>query len=203
MNLLAMGIGPRLALAALPALSVHVAEDWLPNCWGTDSPLCVWVWHPPFIDVLFGVLVLAPFMATGKLWPLRMLGLVAGSVMVHVLAIGLVVNTSLDWLLPQVPIPFLNVIPIAVGASLVLAALTALVAGLAIRPRYWACAAAAGLTAAGVFLAPDLNSAWGDAFRPEVWVWPAWHLALCAAIYYGRAPAGAVPEHWPQPPPRS
>lgn len=188
-----LGIGPRLGLAVLPTAVAILASDWLPACWFSDSPFCIWYWQPPLADIAFGLLVLAPFLVTPRLWPLRVLGLVVVSVAVHWQAPLSVVGLRGTITLPGVDTIFLNVVPIAVAASLVIAALTVPLAGFRTRPRYWGLACLAGLPPAAVFLAPDLSETVARWIDGVSWLlWPAWHLSLCAAIHFGRVPAGGT-----------
>lgn len=187
MTLSTFGILPRLGLALVPWLTGELVENWFFGCFGSESPFCIYFWHPAGMDVVFALLVLAPFMAARTLIALRVLALIVLSVLVHALSVGFLVETRGSLEIPGVDSIFLNVIPIAVIASVVTVLLTALACGLRLTWRLGAYSALAGISVAFVFLLTDLAPfmEWLNAWSTS-WYWALWHLSICIAIYYGR-----------------
>ena len=188
MNVSTLGLLPRLGLALVPWLTGELVDTWFHGCFGSESPFCIYYWHPPGMDVMFALLVLAPFMSARSLVTLRVLALIILSVLVHSLSVDFLVATrgSLD--VPGVDSIFVNIIPIAVIASVVTVSFAALACRLQLTRRLVLYSVLAGIPVASVFLLLDLAPAlnwlgwWGS------WYWAVWHLSICVAIYYGRQP---------------
>jgi hypothetical protein len=180
---------PRLALAALPAPlgSLFAEMAGYSGCFFSESIFCIYVWYPPFIDLLFALLVLAPFIAVRRWWTFRVVALLILSVCVHSLAVGLLVDSRGPVTVPGFDSIFFNVVPIAVVTSLITGVATVAIAGLKSGHRIVFYSAAAGLPPAILFLfmeRPELQ--WmTTALDPSVPVWLAWHVSLCIAVYKG------------------
>ncbi len=183
-------LAPRLLLSVVPvplgtALAGFIGYD---SCWGSDSLFCIYYWYPPFIDILFALLVLAPLITTWRFATIRIIALIAVSVSVHLLAVGQLVNTRGSLEIPGLDSIFLNVVPIAMVASLVMAGLSVLIAGASVNRRLLIYAVVAALPAAGVFLVLD---AWEpsqvvyDYLGISGPTWLVWHASLCAAMFLG------------------
>lgn len=187
MSLSTLGILPRLGLALVPWLTGELVDNWFLGCFGSESPFCIYYWHPPGMDVAFALLVLAPFMAARTLVALRVLALMVLSVLVHALSVDFLVATRGSLEIPGVDSIFLNIIPIAVVASVVTVLLTALACGLKLTWRLGAYSALAGIPVAAVLLLTDLAPAthWLNMWSTS-WYWAFWHMSVCIAIYYGR-----------------
>jgi hypothetical protein len=189
-----LGLPIRLALATLPTGLPWLAQylaGWQFSCFFNDAWYCIYYFHPPFMDVLFALLVLLPFMATARWWPGRVAALMILSIIVHFAAVMLVEETQGSISLAAVDSDFLSVYPIAVGASLVTAAATALLAGRSIRVGLWPMAVLAGIFAGGRFILSDFveNPEWHMAvlvYELEQ-TWLIWHLGLCVTLYFGTA----------------
>lgn len=188
-----MTLWQRVLVAALPSALGTMAAQWHQSCvfLRLDDPqsICVfdYFWYPPVMDVAFAVLVLAPFLGRARLWVLRIVGLVALSVFVHFAAANLTVGLRGTIELAGIDSIFLNVIPIAVAASLLVAVCASWLTACVARLRLWGLAAGAGLLAALVFLLPDLfrfDPAYLRHFGTEL-VWPVWHMAMAVALYGG------------------
>lgn len=180
----------RLLLTAVPALVGVAAWDWLQDAFGSGHefgfhPLWIYLWHPPLMDLLFGLAVLAPFVSTRERWLGRVAVLVVASVVVHTSAVVAAVNTQ--WLLrPLLDIRFLSVVPIALLATAVLMAATSAVAKLTVAGRYWAYCAIAGIGSGFVFLlALELDTVGESWFWRMGLHWMVWHMSVFTAIYCG------------------
>lgn len=195
MNLPATGILPRLGLALLPWLTGELVGSRFSGCFASESPFCIYLWHPPAMDVMFALLVLAPFMTARTMVALRVLALVVLSVLVHVLAVGFLVETRGTLDVPGVDSIFVNIFPIAIIASLVTVSLAALACGLALNLRLFLYAVLAGLPVAALFVVTDIALAtpWMPVLDNVYWA--VWHLSVCCAMYYGRALTDRGPRH--------
>ncbi len=188
-----LGILPRLGLALLPWLTGELIDRWFfIRCFGSESPLCIYYWYPPGIDLMFALLVLAPFMTARTLVASRVLALIALSVLVHGLSVGLLVDTRGALEIPGINSIFLNVFPISVIASVVTVLLTALICGLNLTGRLGAYSALAGLPVSAGFLLTDLTPLGEWLSFSDNWLWAVWHLSICMAIYYGRPTTSRV-----------
>ena len=157
MSLKELGILPRVGLAFVPWLTGELIDRWSFSCFGSQSPFCIYYFHPPGMDVMFALLVLALFMHARTRVALRVLALVVLGVFVHFLSIGLLVATrgSLD--VPGIDTIWLNVIPVAVIASVVTVLLAAVVCGLKMTWRLGTYSALAGIPIAAGVLYPVLG----------------------------------------------
>ncbi len=187
MSLKELGILPRVGLAFVPWLTGELIDRWSFSCFGSQSPFCIYYFHPPGMDVMFALLVLALFMHARTRVALRVLALVVLGVFVHFLSIGLLVATrgSLD--VPGIDTIWLNVIPVAVIASVVTVLLAAVVCGLKMTWHLGTYSALAGIPIAAVFLLSDLIPNMGWMTWSAHWYWAVWHVSICVAIYSGRA----------------
>ena len=187
MNPEALGIWPRVGLAFVPWLTGELIDRWSFSCFGSQSPFCIYYFHPPGMDVMFALLVLAPFMHARTRVALRVLALVVLSVLVHSLSIDFLIESrgSLD--VPGIDTIWLNVIPVAVIASVVTVLLAAVVCGLKVTWRLGTYSALAGIPIAAVFLLTDLELNMGWITWSANWYWAVWHVSICVAIYHGRS----------------
>ncbi len=181
-----LGLSPRLALALLPWLLGEAIDAVFFGCFFSESLLCIYYFHPPGMDVTFALLVLAPFLATRKLIVLRILALIALSILVHALSVSILIDTRGSLELPGFDSIFLNVIPVAIGASVVAILTAALLCGLPVSWRLGAYAAMAGLPVAFTFLLTELLWNTSPIFLSTNWHWTVWHLSICIAMYFGR-----------------
>lgn len=175
---------PRIVLATLPTplAAMLAAATGFNSCWASELPFCIYFWYPPYTDVLFALLVLAPFITSWRFWPFRLIALIAVSVLTHSWSVGLLVNTRGSLMIPGVDSIFLNVLPIAMAASLIMAGMSALIAGMPLTRRFLVFSTAAGLPAAAVFLLLDFRDLMID---PSVLVFLVWHVSICAAMFLG------------------
>lgn len=186
MNPSTLGILPRLGLALLPWLTGELVDNGFYGCFASESPFCIYYWHPPGMDVMFALLVLAPFISARTFVTLRVLALIILSVLVHALSVDLLVATRGSLAVFGVDSIFVNIIPIAVAASVVTVSLAALVCGLNLTMRLLVYSLLAGIPVASVFLLVDLAPDMPWRVVGGHWYWGVWHLSICSAIYCGR-----------------
>lgn len=188
MNPSTLGILPRLGLALLPWLTGELINNRFYGCWGSGSPFCIYYWHPPGLDLVFALLVLAPFISARDRVVWRVLALIILSVLVHVLSVEFLVQTRGSLTIPGIDSIFVNIIPIAILASLITGILAARVCGLTLTWRLSAYAALAAMPISLAFLLSETTPVerW-IRWLPDNWFWAIWHLSICTAIYYGRA----------------
>lgn len=186
MNLSTLGILPRIGLAIVPWLSGEIFDIWFPGCFFSESPFCIYYWHPPGMDVVFALLVLGPFITARKLITFRLLALILLSVFVHAVSVDLLVGTRGLLELPGVDSIFVNIVPIAVVASIVTVSFAALACGLAFTWRLLVYSSLAGMPVASLFLLIDIGLATSWLPFWDNWYWAVWHVSICIAIYYGR-----------------
>ena len=187
MNPETLGIWPRVGLAFVPWLTGELISLSSFSCFGSQSPFCIYYFHPPGMDVMFALLVLAPFMHARTRVALRVLALIVLSVLVHSLSIGFLIDSrgSLD--IAGIDTIWLNVIPIAVIASAVTVLLAAVICGLKLTWRLGIYSVLAGIPIAAVFLLSELISNMGWMTWSANWYWAVWHVSICVAIYHGRS----------------
>lgn len=181
-----MGLAPRLVLALLPWLAGEAIESVFSGCFFSESVFCIYYFHPPGMDVVFALLVLAPFLATCRLIFFRVLALIALSILVHMMSVSILIDTRGSLELPGFDSIFVNVIPVAVVASVVTILLATLLCGLKVSWRLGAYAAMAGLPVACAFLLTQLLPSTHALFLGTNWLWAVWHLSICIAMYFGR-----------------
>lgn len=141
------------------------------------------------MDVVFALLVLAPFIQSHARVALRVFGLIVLSVLVHSLAVSILVDTRGSLEIPGIDSIFLNVIPVAIGASVTTVLIGAFLCGFKVDSRLAACAALAGLPVAFTFLLADLlpETSWFPLNMS--WYWAVWHVSIFLAMFYGRSAA--------------
>ena len=179
----------RLVISILPALIGNLTWKSLEEATGGDypfgiHPLWIYLWHPPLMDVLFGLLVLAGFIEARRRWWLFGASLVLLSILVHSVAVACVVNTQ--WILaPLVDVRFASALPVAVVATIVLTTTTAAIAKLT-PGRLLVYSCVAGLLAGLVFLLALQADTTGDSWiwRNNV-QWMLWHASIATALHLG------------------
>ena len=179
-------------ISILPALVGSLTWKWLEETTGSDQPfgihpLWIYLWHPPLMDVLFGLLVLGGFIEARRRWWLFAASLVLLSTLVHSVAVACVVNTQ--WVLaPLVDLRFASALPVAVVATIVLTTTTAAIAKLAPR-RLLVYSCAAGLLTGLVFLLALHSDTTGDSWswRNNL-QWMLWHASIATALHFGGEP---------------
>ena len=179
----------RLVIAVLPALVGSLTWNWLQEVTGGDEPygihpLWIYLWHPPLMDVLFGLLVLAGFIQERRRWWLFAASLMLLSILVHSVAVACVVNTQ--WLLaPLVDMRFASALPVTLIATIVLTTTTAAISKLASR-RLLLYSCIAGLFAGIVFLVALQTDTAGDSwFWHNNIQWMLWHASIATALHFG------------------
>lgn len=175
-------------MSILPTLIGNLTWKWLEEAAGGDypfgfHPLWLYFWHPPLMDVLFGILVLASFIGTRRRWWLHaaILGLV--SFLVHTIAVVIVTNTQ--WLLALfIDIRFASVVPVALVATIALTTVTAAVAKSATR-RLLSYSTIAGLSSGMIFLlALEIDTTGESWFWRNSVQWILWHASIATALHY-------------------
>jgi len=186
----ALTLPPRLLLAVLPSLLLHLVvwlTDWSLSCFFSEAWYCIYYFHLPFMDLLFAVLVLLPFLPPGRWWIVRAGLLIVLSVTVHSLAVGSVVNFRGDLFIPGIDSIFVNIFPVAIVASIVISTGAAWLCRRRIRAQLWWLCAAAGSLVGVVFLLTDITDYYPTCVVMEFLAnpWWVWHLGVCAALYLG------------------
>lgn len=194
MNIVQLKLVPRLVLASLVlpvALLLYQLALWLyPDGAGWFGYLW-YTWVPPFYDIAFALLVLAPFVTASRGRWIRSLGLVVVTAVVYFAAVYVVFHTQgvLLWWIESPYLRFVTLVPTALVATLLLAGATAWLGPLRISRRYWFCTMLAGLVAGIVFLSMDIIDEYTRDYGNELryflpyWLWP---VATCLGIYCGR-----------------
>lgn len=182
----------KLVIAIVPALIGSLTWEWLEDATGGDQPfgihpLWIYLWHPPLMDVLFGLLVLAGFIEARRRWWLSAASLVLLSILVHAVAVVCVANTQ--WLLaPLLDLRFASVLPVAVVATIVLTTTTAAIAKLATR-RLLVYSCVAGLVSGLVFLiALQVDTTGNSWFWRNNAQWMLWHVSIATALHFSGKP---------------
>ena len=179
----------RLVTAVLPALIGTVTWKWLAEATGGDQPfgvhpLWIYLWHPPLMDFLFGILVLAGFIETRRRWWLCAASLGLLSIKVHSIAVISVVNTQ--WLMaPLIDVRFAGVLPVTMIATIILTTSTVSIARLAARRLlFYSCVAGlfAGLVFVFALQTDTTGSSW---FWRNNIHWMLWHASIATAIHVG------------------
>jgi len=179
-------------LSILPTIVGIAGWDWLDEAANEGypyglHPLWIYLWHPPLMDVLFGVVVLASFIETRRRWLRQAALLGLASFVVHTLAVVVVVNTQ-SLFDPPIQLRFLSVVPVAVIATLALTNATAMLAGL--RPCHYlqGWSIAAGMASGIAFLlALEIDTSGSSWFWSNGVQWMLWHVSMCIAIQFGCA----------------
>lgn len=187
---------PRLLLASLVLPAALLLYQMALLLYPEGNVLFGYLWYsfaPPFYDIPFALLVLAPFITTTRWRWMRAIALVIVTAIVYFAAV-LVVSRTRGELLGWIDSPYLtyvNLVPTALVATLLLAGATAWLGALRISLRYWICTGLAGLVTGIVFLSfyiiDEYTRDYGDELRYYLayWFWP---VATCLAIYRGRDP---------------
>jgi len=186
----ALPLPPRLLLAALPSLLLHLADwltDWSLSCFFSDAWYCIYYFHPPFMDLLFALLVLLPFLPPGRWWAGRAGLLIVLSVVVHSMAVGFLVDFRGDLVIPGIDSIFVNIFPVAIVASVLVSALTAWICHRRIRAQLWWLCAATGCLVGVSVLVTDITDYYPTTVVAEFLAdpWWVWHLGVCAIIFLG------------------
>ena len=183
MNIFQLKLLPRLFLASLVlpgAALLHQLALWLyPEGVGLFGYLW-YAWVPPFYDIAFALLVLAPFITASRgRWIRIILALVIVTACVYFASVYAVFNTQ--WALDSSEsLRFVTIVPTALVATLLLAGATAWLSPLRVSRRFWVYAGIAGLVSGLVFLGASIMS---DDWIVPNWLWP---VATCLAIHRGR-----------------
>jgi len=129
---------------------------------------------------LLGVLVLVPFVSNRRFLVIRAVALVVAAMIIEVLVVGLASE--------------FEIIPAVLFGTILIAIVAGLVAPIKITPRFLVYVAGAGLISGlsfhlilyHVWNFFCLNSCpwWNDVAFVSGWI--VWHMAICAAIYFGR-----------------
>lgn len=190
MNIARMRLGHRLLLVPVPVVAGFAAWPAMNGWFLFDADWYVYLWYPPLMDILFGLVVLGPF-AVSPLLPLRVAGLVATSVILHGLSVSAAFHAQWplpEWIDADGGPRFLAVVPVAIAASLLLFWATRLIAGFWIVPGYWRNGGLAGLVAGLVFLLTmEIDSAVTSWLYEHGIPWICWHAAVCVGLYAGTA----------------
>ena len=195
MNVFQLNLIPRLVLASSVLVAVQLLY-WLALWFYPDGAGFIgylwYIWVPPFYDVAFAVLVLAPFITASRGRLLRVLALVIVTAVVYLAAAYTVVNTqsALDGWIDSPYLRFATMAPTAVVATWLLAYATAWIGRLRISRRYWVYTGLAGLVTGLTFLTGESIQMYTGQYKYSEWVdlktyW-LWPVCTCVAIYYGR-----------------
>jgi hypothetical protein len=185
MNIFQLRLIPRLVLASLPLFASPWLDDNLSRFTGWSQ-----LFFSQSFGPLFGLLVLAPFVTATKARTIRIIALCVVTYAVYYAATWCVIEiqSPLEAWFETGFFRFSNVVPVAVVATLALAATTAWIAPLRVSRRYWIYAGLAGLaTGLEFWIIDEINPAgrymdWLFVLQP-FWIWP---VSTCVAIYCGR-----------------
>jgi hypothetical protein len=185
LNVFQLGLIPRLALASLPLFASPWLDDILSRFTDWSQLFFSQTYGP-----LFGLLVLAPFITATGARMIRIIALCVVTYAVYYAATWCIIETQrplVAWFETEF-LRFSSAVPVAVVATLALAAATAWIAPLRTSRRYWIYAGLAGLaTGLEFWIIDEINPSgrymdWLFVLQP-VWIWP---VSTCVAIYFGR-----------------
>jgi hypothetical protein len=185
LNIFQLKLIPRLVLASLPLFASPWLDDILSRFTDWSQLFFSQTYGP-----LFGLLVLAPFIAATRARTIRVIALCVVTYAAYYAATWCVIETQspLEAWFETEFLRFSNVVPVAIVATLLLAAATARIAPLRTSRRYWIYAGLAGLATGLEFWIIDaINPSgrymdWLFVLQP-LWIWP---VSTCVAIYFGR-----------------
>lgn len=177
-------LAPRLALAALSGILTYPANR-LDAAMGPESYPPIFSWWLILHGLLFGLLVMAPFVTAGRYRWTRVIVLAVASIFIYDLAIRIpdliaieILGDTGDFMMAGIS-----------GAVLVATAVR-FVAPLTVTPAYWGFSFLAGLVGGFVFSQAFEVCAWDKC--AEAWMilpyaagWIVWQSLVCAAMFLG------------------
>lgn len=184
MKIIDLSLPTRLGLAALSGLLTYPAfmlSDAL------DA-----VWQPPILDwwkilhgVLFGALVMVPYISSKDRLGLRATALIISSVVAYVAAIEVPNLIS-----PPIGGEVAEFMEAGVIGAVLVAVATRFIAPLVTRPRYWGFTLVAGIIGGAIFSQTFgicvMDSCDSLAkISPYSLGWVTWQMLVCAAIWFG------------------
>ena len=184
MQFFKLSLAPRLALAALSGVLTYPAIR-LDTLLGPESYPPLFSWWLILHGLVFGVLVMVPFVTGSHRRAVRILALAAASVFIYDLAIRIpdliaieVLGDSGDFIVAGIA-----------GAVLVATAVR-FIAPLKVTPAYWGFSVLAGLIGGFVFSRTFEVCEWdkcADAWMilPYSAGWIVWQSLVCAAMFFG------------------
>lgn len=184
MRFFKLSLAPRLALAALSGVLTYPAIR-LDTFLGPESYPPLFSWWLILHGLVFGLLVMVPFVTGSHHRAVRILALAAASVLIYDLAI----RTP-----DLITIPTLgdtgNFIVAGVTGAALVATAVRFIAPLEVTPAYWGFSVVAGLIGGIVFSRTFEVCAWdkcADAWMilPYAAGWIVWQSLVCAAMFLG------------------
>ena len=184
MQFFKLALAPRLALAALSGILTYPA-NLLDTAMGPESYPPVFSWWLILHGLLFGLLVMAPFVTDHQYRRLRVMVLAVASIFIYDLAIRIpdliaieILGDTGDFMVAGVS-----------GAVLVATAVR-FVAPLTVTPAYWGFSFLAGLVGGLVFSQSFTVCDWDKC--AEAWMilpyaagWIVWQSLVCTAMFLG------------------
>jgi hypothetical protein len=184
MQFFKLSLAPRLALATLSGILTYPAIR-LDSALGPESYPPLFSWWLILHGLLFGFLVMAPFVTSGRNRGLRVLLLAVASVFIYDLAIRIpdlvtieIFGDSGDFMIAGIS-----------GAVLVATAVR-FIAPLKVSPAYWGFAFLAGLIGGFVFSQAFGMCDWDKCAKtwlilPYAAGWIVWQSLVCTALFLG------------------
>ncbi len=169
----------RLALASVPTAVAALMTLLEVRIFAWPGP---YMWHPEFIDLLFGLFVLAPLVPRSDTLALRVLALALASVVFHHMAVGAVFHTQSAFA-PGVELRFITMIPIVMAATLAMGLAVQWLASLEFTNANWARLQVSGFVSGLVFFIvwePMISGLDGEYVMLLPWL--LWHLSLAWAL---------------------
>jgi len=184
MQLFNLPLAPRLALAALSGILTYPAIR-LDTAVGPESYPPIFSWWLILHGLLFGLLVMAPFVTSRRHRGTRVLVLALASVFIYDLAIRIP-----DLIAIEILGDTGDFIVAGISGAVLVATAVRFIAPLTVTPAFWGLSFLAGLIGGFVFSQSFEVCKWDNC--AEAWMilpyaagWIVWQSLLCAAMYFG------------------
>jgi len=177
-------LAPRVALAALSGILTYPANR-LDTAMGPESYPPIFSWWLILHGLLFGLLVMAPFVTDRRHRGARVLVLAVASVFIYDLAIRIPDFIAIEFLGDTG-----DFMVAGISGAVLVATSVRFVAPLAVTPAYWGFSVLAGLVGGFVFSQAFEVCDWDKC--AEAWMilpyaagWIVWQSLVCAAMFLG------------------
>jgi hypothetical protein len=184
MQLFNLSLAPRLALAALSGLLTYPANR-LDTLLGPESYPPLFSWWLILHGLIFGLLVMAPFVTRNHRRGARILALAIASVFIYDLAIRIPDLIEIEMLGDTG-----DFIVAGISGAVLVATAVRFIAPLVVTPAYWGFSFLAGLVGGFVFSLAFEVCEWDQC--AETWMilpyaagWIVWQSLVCAAMFLG------------------
>ncbi len=175
---------PRLALAALSGILTYPANQ-LDTAMGPESYPPIFSWWLILHGLLFGLLVMAPFVTSRQQRVTRVLVLAVASVFIYDLAIR-----APDLVAIEILGDTGEFVVAGISGAVLVATAVRFVAPLTVTPAYWGFSFLAGLIGGFVFSQAFEICEWDKCaatwmILPYAAGWIVWQSLVCAAMFFG------------------